>query len=318
MTAPPPAAERPGIGHYPTVADHWANGPGDSLTVEFFGTTSMLLRAGRTAVMIDGFFSRPSMQEVVAGPIAPDRETVDACLRHAGIDRLDAVVCVHSHYDHAFDSPVVAEKFLAPLLGSASTANVGRGYGLPEQLLRTVHDGETVSFADFDLTFVTSIHCPGDVSPGEIEEPVVPPAPYAAWRSGDCYSLLVRHADGTALIQASANFIPGKLGGHSADVVYLGIGMLGKQDPDFRREYWEQMVRNTGARTVFPVHWDDFMTPLLDGPLLPQPYVMEDVVPAMDFVFERGRLDGLTVLLPTLWTPLTPFTGAPTEKGPSC
>ncbi|MFE6931120.1 hypothetical protein ACFVDT_03690 [Streptomyces sp. NPDC057699] len=110
---------------------------------------------------------------------------------------------------------------------------------------------------------------------------------------------------------------PRKSPGHSADVVYLGIGMLGRQDPEFRREYWEQIVRNTGARAVLPVHWDDFMTPLLDGPLLPQPYVMEDVVPAMDFVFERGRLDDLTVLLSTLWTPLTPFTGAPTDKGPS-
>ncbi|MFD8733950.1 MBL fold metallo-hydrolase [Streptomyces sp. NPDC059618] len=273
----------------------------------FFGTSSMLIRAGDTSVMIDGFFSRPSLEEVLAGPIAPDPAVIDACLHRAGVTSLDAVICVHSHYDHAFDSPVVAAKFQVPLIGSRSTANIGRGYGLPENLLRTVHDGESMTFGDLEITFVESVHCPGDLVPGEIEQPVVPPAPYGAWRTGTCYTLLVRHVSGTILVQASANFIPGKLAAHSADAVYLGIGMLGKQDEQFRTAYWHEVVRATGARTVFPIHWDDFMTPLLDGPLQAQPLLMDDVVPAMDFVFEQGRRDGRTVLLPTLWERVAPL-----------
>ncbi|MGW0040845.1 FAD-dependent monooxygenase [Rhodococcus sp. NPDC003348] len=306
MTSTP---DRPRIDHYPTVEGRWNPPNDDSLTVAFLGTSSLLIRAGETSVMIDGFLSRPSLQQVLGGPIAPDPAVVDACLERAGVDALDAVVVVHSHYDHAFDAPVIAGKFGAPLIGSASTANIGRGYGLSEELLRVVGDGETVSFGSFDISFVETVHCPGDVSPGTIDEPLVPPATADAWHSAECYTLLVRHVSGTVLVQASANFVPGKLEGISADVVYLGIGMLGKQDAAFRDEYWDQLVRATDARSVIPVHWDDFMTPLLDGPLQPQPYLMEDVIPSMDFVFEQGRRDGVTVLLPTLWTPLAPLAG---------
>lgn len=318
MTSSTKRADRPSIDQYPTVEGRWNPVPAGSLTVEFFGTTSMLIRAGDTAVMIDGFFSRPPLEDLLGGPIAPSPLIIDGCLDRAGIDVLDAVVCVHSHYDHALDAPLIAARFDAPLLGSASTANIGRGYGLPGHLLRTVHDGETIGVKDLDLTFVESIHCPGDLMPGTISEPVVPPAPVSAWATGECYSLFVRHDSGTVLVHASANFIPGKLGTYHADAAYLGIGMLGKQDTRFRGDYWNQIVRATGARAIFPVHWDDFMIPLNDGPILPQPYAFDDVVPAMDFVFDQGRRDGLTVLLPTLWTPFAPFAGAAPHRSSAC
>ncbi|MDG3010145.1 MBL fold metallo-hydrolase [Rhodococcus sp. D2-41] len=303
------APDRPDITHYASVEGRWNPAKDDSLTVSFYGTSSMLIKAGKSSLLVDGFFSRPAANKLLDGPIAPEPTVIDACLDRAGIDRLDGVVVVHSHYDHAFDSPLIARKFGVPLIGSASTANIGRGYGVSEDLLRTVADGEALSFGDFEVTFIETLHCPGDVSPGTIDEPLVPPATFEKWHSAECYTLLVRHDTGCVLIQASANFVPGKLDGITADVVYLGIGMLGKQDQTFRELYWQHLVRNTKARSVIPVHWDDFMTPLLDGPLLPQPYLMEDVVPSIDFALEQGKRDGVTVLLPTLWTPLAPLEG---------
>ena len=307
------APDRPDISHYPTVEGRWNPAKDDSLTVAFYGTSSMLIKAGQASLLIDGFFSRPTAQKLLGGPIAPEPEVIDACLAKAGIESLDGVVVVHSHYDHGFDSPLIAQKFGVPLIGSASTANIGRGYGVSEDLLRTVDDGQTISFGEFDVTFIESLHCPGDVSPGTIDEPLVPPATFEKWHSAECYTLIIRHATGTVLVQASANFVPGKLDGVTADVVYLGVGMLGKQDEQFRNQYWKHLVQATDARSVIPVHWDDFMTPLLDGPLLPQPYLMEDVVPSMDFVIEQGRRHGVTVLLPTLWTPIAPLEGPLSE-----
>ena len=301
--------DRPDISRYPTVEGNWKAPEKGSLTVEFFGTSTLLFRSGETAVMIDGFLSRPSLEHVLSGPIEPDVDVIDDVLSRAGIDALDAVICVHSHYDHAFDSPIIAQKFGAPLIGSSSTANIGRGYGLSEDLLRTVVDGESINFGDIELTFVASIHCPGDVSPGSIDQPLILPATIDAWHSGECYTLVVRHPSGIVLVQASANFVPGKLDGISADTVYLGIGMLGKQDEEFREEYWNQVVRLTGVTTVFPIHWDDFMTPLAGGPLQAQPSVMDDAIAAMEYAFGKGRSDGLTVLLPALWNPVDPFVG---------
>ncbi|MGJ5749635.1 hypothetical protein [Streptomyces puniciscabiei] len=44
----------------------------------------------------------------------------------------------------------------AELVGSPSTANIGRGLGVPESRLPVVGDGGTVSYGRFDLTFLDS------------------------------------------------------------------------------------------------------------------------------------------------------------------
>ena len=45
---------------------------------------------------------------------------------------LEAVIPVHTHIDHVMDSALVADRTGARLIGGRSAANVGRGYGLPE------------------------------------------------------------------------------------------------------------------------------------------------------------------------------------------
>ncbi|WP_208106882.1 MBL fold metallo-hydrolase, partial [Streptomyces sp. GC420] len=240
---------------------------GTGLRVVYFGTSSVLIRDGRTSLLVDGFFSRPALRRVLFGRIGPDRELIEACLARAGVASLDAVLCAHSHYDHALDAPVIARKFDVPLVGSQSTANVGRGYGLPARLLHIAGDGETLTFGDFEVTFVTGLHSPGDRAPGTIDTAVVPPARARAWKTGAAYSLFFRHPLGTLLVHASANWAPGRLDGYHADAVYLGIGQLGVREEEFRRRYWQEVVRATGARTVYPVHWDDMVTPLLTHPL---------------------------------------------------
>jgi L-ascorbate metabolism protein UlaG (beta-lactamase superfamily) len=273
----------------------------------FLGTSSVLLRDGDTALLTDGFFTRPGWLRVGLGRIAPDRQVIDACLARAGVGSLAAVVCVHSHYDHAMDAPVIAERLGAPLVGSRSTANIGRGHGLPDALLRTVDDGESLRFGDFEVTFVVGVHCPGDLAPGTIDAPLASPARAKAYRTGEAYSVFFRHPLGTVLVQGSAGFVPGRLEGHRADIVYLGIGQLGRQTDEFRHRYWEETVTATGARTVIPIHWDDFTTPLLTRPLRPFPYFADDFGISMDFLVERSRRDDVRLVLPALWQDMTLF-----------
>jgi L-ascorbate metabolism protein UlaG (beta-lactamase superfamily) len=45
--------------------------------------------------------------------------------------QLEAVIALHTHYDHAMDSAVVVDLTGARLVGSESAANIGRGHGLP-------------------------------------------------------------------------------------------------------------------------------------------------------------------------------------------
>lgn len=117
-----------------------------------------------------------------------------------------------------------AQETGAHLVGSESTANIGRGLGLPESSLRVVRDGETVTYGSFELTFLDSVHSPGDHAPGTVDRPLVPPARVRAWKTGTAYSVLITHPRGRILLQASANYRPGALRAHDVDLIYLGIG----------------------------------------------------------------------------------------------
>jgi L-ascorbate metabolism protein UlaG (beta-lactamase superfamily) len=143
--------------------------------VTFLGVSTLLLEDGESAVMTDGYFSRPSLAKVGLGKIAPDHDRIDAALARTGATRLAGVLPVHTHFDHALDSAVVAEQTGALLVGGESTANVGRGGGLPQERLRVVSSGESMQLGGFDLTWVESHHCPPDRFPGSITHPVVPP-----------------------------------------------------------------------------------------------------------------------------------------------
>ena len=241
------------------------------------------------------------------GKINPNRQLV----RNA-IDRLDvasslaAVFCAHSHYDHAMDAPIWVSETGADLIGSESTANIGRGLNVPESSLKVVSDGQTLSYNDFELTFIHSVHSPGDLYPGVVTDPLVPPAPTRAWKSATCYSVLVNHPQGRILIHASANFVPGALAGHHADVIYFGVGLLGKQSDEFLNTYWDEVVITTGARRIILVHWDDFFR-TLDHPLRPMPYLADDFDATMNRLLPLAERAGVEVLIPTPWQATSPL-----------
>jgi L-ascorbate metabolism protein UlaG (beta-lactamase superfamily) len=280
----------------------------EGLTAHFMGTSSVLLSDGQTSVLSDGFITRPGMLRVGLGKIAPDRSLVRAAIERLRVDTLAAVVCAHSHYDHALDAPVWALETGAELVGSESTANIGRGLGVPESSLRVVRDGDTVTYGSFTLTFLDSLHSPGDHYPGTVDRPLVPPARAGSWKTGTAYSVLVTHPHGRVLLHASANYRPDALSGHHADVVYLGVGMLGKQSPEFLHTYWDEVVAATGATRVILVHWDDFFIGL-DRPLRPMPYLFDDLGTTMNRLLPLARRDGVDVVLPVSWQPSAPLAG---------
>lgn len=278
----------------------------DGLRVTFLGVSTLLFDDGNTAIMTDGFFTRPGKFPVLGGKIAPDRQIIADSLQRAKVTRLAAVICAHSHYDHALDSPIVAELTGATLVGSESTANIGRGLDLPADQILVVTPGTPMPFGDFTVTLIESIHSPKAHYLGTITEPLIPPAKASAWAMAQCYSIVIKHRGRTILLQASANFVLNALDGVSADVVYLGTGTLGKQTPEFRDGYWREVVTAVGPKRVIPVHWDDFFLPL-NQPLKPMPYIADDFNAAMKFVIDSGRRDGIEVTLPVPWQSTNPF-----------
>lgn len=277
-----------------------------AMSASFLGVSTLLFDDGETAILIDGFFTRPGKLTVLAGKVAPDPERIAAAIKRAGIGRLTAVIVVHSHYDHAMDAPEVARRTGALVVGSESTANVARGWGMAEDRIRIVQGGDTLQLGRFRITLIESRHAPTGFTGGEILEPLVPPVRASRYHEGTSYSLLIERDGKSALVQGSAGFIEGALRGRKADVAFLGIGLLGKQDDAFRQAYWHETVAAVGARRVIPIHWDDFTLPL-DRPLEPLPWPLDDVEVSMRFILERARQSDVEVKFAPLWARVDPF-----------
>jgi L-ascorbate metabolism protein UlaG (beta-lactamase superfamily) len=290
---------RPDLGRYADRFDVPVAVGGFGVT--FLGVSSLLFADDRSAVLTDGYFSRPSLLEVGLRRVAPDEDRIDRALTRAGIEQLEVVAPVHTHIDHALDSAIVAERTGAVVAGGDSAANVARGHGLTEERIRVVTPGEPETFGGFRLTWVVSDHCPPDRYPGTITEPVVPPVRASAYRCGEAWSILLEHDSGrTALVQGSAGFVRGSLDGYRADVAYLGVGQLGLQDEDYLRTYWAETVETVRARRVVLIHWDDFFRPL-DQPLRALPYAGDDLDVTMRVLADLAARQDVALHLPTVW-----------------
>jgi L-ascorbate metabolism protein UlaG (beta-lactamase superfamily) len=299
---------RPDLAAYHRFFDVPPAADGAPLTVTWAGVTTLLIDDGVSALMTDGFFSRPSLAAVGLRRLAPSQPRIDGCLARLRVERLEAVLPVHTHFDHAMDSAVVAERTGAKLVGGTSAVQVGRGHGLPENRLVTAVPGEPIRLGAFDVTLVEGSHCPPDRFPGVITAPVVPPVKASAYRCGESWSTLVHHraTDRTLLIVGSAGFVAGALSGRRADVVYLGVGQFGVQPERYLLDYWTETVRAVGARRVVLIHWDDFFRPL-HQPLRALPYAADDLDVSMRVLTRLAADDGVALHLPSLWQHADPW-----------
>jgi L-ascorbate metabolism protein UlaG (beta-lactamase superfamily) len=262
----------------PPVDPKWAVAPSETfpegaVTVRYTGTATLVFSDGETTWMTDGWFSRPGPLELLFGKIEPDLDAISKGLEHNQVHELAAVFPLHSHYDHAMDAPEVAKRTGAVLLGSESTANIGRGWGLSEEQIRVVADREPIALGKFTLTPIELRHfqfpdpelAARALGDPDIDAPLTPPVGAFDYKVGRAYALHVAHPKGTWLILGSAGFVEGALEDYDADVVFLGVGALGSQTHAYRETYWKESVERTHPTRVILIHWDSLTGPA-EGP----------------------------------------------------
>lgn len=246
-----------------------------SVTATWLGVTTLLFDDGTTQILIDGFFSRPSLGDVfLRRPVVNDAATINYALHEFRMRQLAVIIPVHSHFDHAMDIGAIAKRTSASILGSESTANIAFGAGVPADQVVVAERAQSYEFGEFRVRLLPSRHAPigwrgGAPLPGTIDAPLSLPQPITAWREGGSYSIIIEHPQGTTLVQGSAGFISGALNDVSADVVMLSIGGLTTLDADYAEQYWQETVTTTGASKVYPIHFDDFVEPF--GKISPSP-----------------------------------------------
>ena len=288
-------------------------GDGSQLTARFMGVSTILLSDGETGILIDGFFSRPSLPRTALSRLTPNHDRIRRGLERAGIETLAGVLVAHAHHDHAMDSAVVADLTQAVVIGSPSVANIGRGHPLPESRVITIGDGDHLTCGQFRIDVIATPHTPQPLLPlltGVIDEPLDRPAHALGYKDDVNFSFLVTHRGRRILIHPSAH--PGddilRRRRILADVIFLGIGYLGRNGRDFTNRYWRDVVHATEARTVVPVHWDDFFRSL-DSPLAPLESESR-FGRVMAQLASYGSRDNVEIRMPPLFTPFD--LGAPT------
>lgn len=273
--------------------DPYAEVARQKVNVTFLGTTTLYFDDGETRLMIDGFFTRPgNLAQLALGKIETDKARVKDYLKRLGITHLDVMPIYHSHHDHAMDAAEIARLTGAKLLGSRSTAMIAKGAGLPPEQMIVAEEGKPYHFGKFTITMLKGkhVHLPAPIEAtgmmGKITEPLKQPTSVFNYREGETYSILIQHPLGTSLLN-SGDFIPGALKGYHADTVFLCTPGIPEMSPQKRAEFFKELLYDTGASRVVPVHWDDFFRSL-DEPIMALPRFAEDLDVAMSELIEAS------------------------------
>lgn len=292
----------------------------DAVTVTWLGVTTLLFDDGETQILIDGFFSRPSLAEVVLRrPIENDAPQINYAMNEFRMRRLAAIIPVHSHFDHAMDVGAIANRSSASILGSESTAQVARGAGVPEDQITVVEAAASFEFGNFRVTLRPIGHAPigwrGSVPfDGVIKKPLTMPQPISAWRMGGGYTIIIEHPQGTALVQGSSAYKKYYLQDIAADVVFLGVGQLESLGREYAELYWQHTVTTTGSHSVYPIHFDDFTKPFGDVVLPPKIIDNFETTAKWLVEFQRRWDSDTSLFMPEFGKPIAIFSQPASES----
>lgn len=272
------------------------------LTVKFFGVSTLLFDDGNDQILIDGFFSRPALSQVIFQKIHSNPELIQQLIQQYQLQRTRAVLVTHSHYDHALDIAVLGQKLPnAKIIGSSSTLNIARGGHMAEQQLIPVVAWKTMHFGAFSITAIPSQHTPptavNDDLGQEIAQPLKQPARFSEFKEGHSFDYFIEHSGQRILVKASTGAIPDQLKNIRADTLFLGIAQLSKQPAEYQQQYLAQTLGMLKPKTVVPIHWDNFFKPL-DAPLQFLPKIADNTEESLRILIDAaGKQKSQVVLL---------------------
>lgn len=243
--------------------------------VTWLGVAGLYISDGETSFFIDPYVTRLSFMDFLFNvPTSSNLDAIESMLKRLSPKNVAAVLVSESHFDHALDAPFFAARTRSTLIGSESTANVGRGAGLSEDQIQTAGFGETLTFGNFTVETCESTHLPfffnRPLYDGEISSALRQPARPSAYRMGGHFSYLIRHPSATFLTHITPfdALAETPLAQSAVDAVFISVtGRAGTPDL-FRR-----ILDPVSPRAVYPIHWDNFFVPLEDGSAQPKPAI---------------------------------------------
>lgn len=239
-------------------------------TIRWLGVAGVEVTVDRETVLLDPYFSRFSKWRLLGTRLTPDEKAITTYL-HTLPGRLTAVICGHTHFDHAVDVPAIASRAGCPIIGSRSLDTLLVLSGQPNRVTRCQPKTPIAISENITLEMIPSAHgkvlLGRDPFPGDIFAGQTPPLKMTAYRAGTVYMPKIT-IDSTVFVHAgSAGLDMAALQGEACDVLFMCV-------PGWKKvpAYTTEMLRQLQPRLVIPFHFDDFTRPLGGSgktPLLP-------------------------------------------------
>lgn len=274
----------------------------EGLKVRFFGVSTLLFDNGQDQILIDGFFSRPSLWQVLTSKLSSNSNLIDQLIQHYELHRTQAVLVSHSHYDHALDLAEIAKQLpQTMIIGSISSLNIAQSQPeIKTSQLQTVKAWRPQKFNHFQITAIPSQHTPPTLVNNDLGEEIKHsfhfPAKFSAFKEGGSFDYLIEHQGQRILVKASTGFIPKQYQNMQVDVLFLGIAQLSKQSEQYQQQYLNETLATLKPKLVIPIHWDDFFQPL-DSSLTFLPRFADNVPKSLEILIQTAQQQHTQVTL---------------------
>jgi L-ascorbate metabolism protein UlaG (beta-lactamase superfamily) len=234
---------------------------GAAIRIQWLGIAGYAIDIAGTVILIDPYFSRPGFRALASTRLDPKLDEIARFLP----PKVDAVVCGHSHFDHAADAPFIAKRTGALLIGSRSTCNWGRSAGLPEsQLCEMPGGGAEVRVGEVTVRMVASKHGRAVLGriplQGSVEQTPIGPGRFWHYRMGGAFGVLLKSSVGSIYHNGSADLVDHELDGERADVLLACLA--GRKGTE---RYLGRLVDALHPGLIVPSHYDAFFAPIDAG-----------------------------------------------------
>lgn len=227
------------------------------LELTWLGTAGFRLAYQGIVVWIDPYVTRLGLSQLVRRRVVP--ASAEAVARW--IDRADAVLVGHTHFDHALDVPAIARRTGSNVYGSSSLQHLMQLHGLAAQAV-VVEAHRDYEVGPFKFHFVPSVHSKlqlglGIPYSGELTCDHVDELTPQAYRCGQVWAIWIEVAGIRIYHQGSADFLDSELRDRGVDLFLCGIS--GRR---FTPKYVERIVTALAPNVIVPTHYDNFFRPL--------------------------------------------------------
>ncbi len=234
--------------------------------IRWLGTAGLEIAFDGTTLLVDPYLTRAGKLDLLFRRLRPSTDRLRAYVRGLG-GRVSAIVCGHTHFDHALDVPFLARERGCPLVGSSSLKTLAGLSGISPDM-RVCRGGEEVELpGGASVRMIPSRHgrvlfgrvpCPGEIDPcAEL------PFKVGQYRLGAMFMPRIEAGGVSIAHQGSAGCLPEELEGLRCDVLFMCV-------PGWKKTpgYPEACIELLRPGVVVPFHFDDFTTELPEsGPV---------------------------------------------------